>query len=1200
MQRLGGLFSSISSVISGTGRALASAARATTGFLLGSNVEPDDFQPSTMDREMQQQDRDDAGDIQQMDDSPEDLLDDFTPIDNAEFNDLLAAEEYQSIFDLRVQNTILSQRQAERLYDRVSSVSGQPVLTVTAQDSVDRSRTITGRYRDNFIALMTGEFTEMSGGGGISSDANYDVSNEELVDIQFENVATGKGSRPRRAQTSAAFYYVNETDLNLSMYQVFNRRQLNEATTFSRANPQPEHMCKSDRQISERLLQLEMKIKYDDFYNEQCVVFSLARLGVRPGLLNNIRLSLGGAKFLTKKTTPKICEIIGHPITIHSLGMDKTVKLDLRVRENKYGLKEKGKTLHLALFKNHTFVFERTPYSEFYIKHYGELREKEDGMEYNTIRGDQFEKRERSSTRTPQRINSLRLMQLLDRGGYFQKGDIPFVKAIKENDNTGEIYLTEESIEQECRLYTKPKRKELDKDVKIFFADCETIVTDKTGHKLLYIACCGMDDDFVKVFDITKYRYKNQEYLIMVDFFNYMTSNRRYDIICYFHNLKYDISVLSPYMQNIRSVCEKDRTYYSVHAMHYGSKIQLRDSYKMISSPLRDFGTIFNLPKKYCKMDIIAYEYYTFENVNEYADIKTYMDMLEYKVQRDFLQYISDDPIGLNEDLYEVIKKLEKERYTFLPSILYKKYLENDVICLKKGMLQFEKEMLASTISKDPETGMEEGLSIFNYLTIASVADAYYGLNGAYDGCCEMKGNLRDFVGRAVFGGRVLVNPKYSHQIIQGPNSDFDGVSLYPSAEDRMCRMKEYNMDKPMGCVKGLPKLLQPNQFHQWESFDQVFVEIKITKINKFQQLPLIAEKKALIDKDGTGILKPSMTTRYSNELPTQNLIVDKITLQDYIQFQGIEFDIIRGIYFNEGSNVSLGPLVQKICKERTRVRYVNPVMGDCLKLIANSGYGKLCIKKTYSEKKFVSQKRRNAFICDYFQVIQHFFRLNENQLCFQIDKFDDSYNRCHLGATVLSYSKRIMNEVFDIANRLGIPIFYQDTDSMHLRTKDIKPLSDEFRRIYGRELIGKDLGQFHDDFKLKGAKGDITAALTLIIGRKSYADLLESVDADGNLIQGGHFKLKGITEEGLHVKSKEMFKHLDLPLYGKVFEMYKHLATEKPVTFPMNPYNEDENKTKVGFDMKDLKVKTRMLFKRTVKFPKDQNKVEDLQDTYA
>ena len=64
------------------------------------------------------------------------------------------------------------------------------------------------------------------------------------------------------------------------------------------------------------------------------------------------------------------------------------------------------------------------------------------------------------------------------------------------------------------------------------------------------------------------------------------------------------------------------------------------------------------------------------------------------------------------------------------------------------------------------------------------------------------------------------------------------------------------------------------------------------------------------------------------------------------------------------------------------------------------------------------------------------------------------------------------MNEVMCLAEDMGIQIYYQDTDSIHIEHNKLELLSKEYRKIYNRELIGENImGCFHNDFdELKDA----------------------------------------------------------------------------------------------------------------------------------
>ena len=61
------------------------------------------------------------------------------------------------------------------------------------------------------------------------------------------------------------------------------------------------------------------------------------------------------------------------------------------------------------------------------------------------------------------------------------------------------------------------------------------------------------------------------------------------------------------------------------------------------------------------------------------------------------------------------------------------------------------------------------------------------------------------------------------------------------------------------------------------------------------------------------------------------------------------------------------------------------------------------------------------------------------------------------------------------LAEDIGALIYYTDTDSMHIEDrfvcgKNDSLLGQAFRGKYGRELIGKQLGQFHTDFEFGGS----------------------------------------------------------------------------------------------------------------------------------
>ena len=120
-------------------------------------------------------------------------------------------------------------------------------------------------------------------------------------------------------------------------------------------------------------------------------------------------------------------------------------------------------------------------------------------------------------------------------------------------------------------------------------------------------------------------------------------------------------------------------------------------------------------------------------------------------------------------------------------------------------------------------------------------------------------------------------------------------------------------------------------------------------------------------------------------------------------------------------------------------------------------------------------------------------------------------FNYVHCGVEILSMSKRIMNKVFSCADDVNVKIYYQDTDSIHLNYDDVPKIVERYQQKYNQELVGEYLGNFHVDFDMDGACGEIYAKESLFLGKKTYIDILESTDKDGNIINSEHIRMRGI-----------------------------------------------------------------------------------------
>jgi hypothetical protein len=252
----------------------------------------------------------------------------------------------------------------------------------------------------------------------------------------------------------------------------------------------------------------------------------------------------------------------------------------------------------------------------------------------------------------------------------------------------------------------------------------------------------------------------------------------------------------------------------------------------------------------------------------------------------------------------------------------------------------------------------------------------------------------------------------------------------------------------------------------------------------------------------------------FTNDMIDKIIKVDKITLEDLIEYQKIEFEVIRGYYFNDGHNDKINKVIEYIFSKRLELKKVKNPAELTYKLIMNNAYGKSIMKPIETEVKiFTDEKEFDVYIDRNYNWINNFntFGIDDDKYKVNvIKKLDEHFNICQVGVEILSMSKRIMNEVLCLAEEKEIKIYYQDTDSMHIEEQDIEPLSDAFTKKYNRELIGKNMGQFHSDFSLDGAS-DVYATKSIFLGKKSYIDELKGVSKTGEIITGYHIRMKGI-----------------------------------------------------------------------------------------
>lgn len=947
--------------------------------------------------------------------------------------------------------------------------------------------------------FITGVQTEV-----IFSDALIGFEIQEIEFLRF--IEKGQGGFLN--QDGAYFAYFNKSLINLKKYQILNE----------------------DEYETEK-----------NILDESCIIYALQILKKPEDKINNFKLAMNNGTHFAKKNFNILCSIIETSIKLYSYNKDNKIVCQ------KYGTYENF--IELAIFKNHYFIYDISNYSAFCIKNY------EKCIEYNNFENITRFKHNKPAFKKSKKISSLQLIKSMFDQGLFSDASYKLINNVEHHEikNTC-IPLTNVEKEQEEFIYKEP---ETEIYYCKYYADTETITNTQTlkNHQLLALGIVGEHSDNVKIWSIRETTAEK----ITLNFLDYMCKNYKGDeqlnIKCYFHNLKYDYSILLKHL-NISENCKKDSMLYFSKIYHkYNGKIYkivLADSYKLINIKLKDFNKTFNLDEDLNKKEAIAYNYYNNDNThidNKFDYIKDYIKYLKIEEHEIFYKALID-----NKNLFEY----NEEKQTFNAINYYKYYLKYDCLILKKGLKVLQTKLCKIT-----------GLDILNSFTISSFSNKYFSREGCFDNIYKCNGNFRQYLSHAVIGGRVNVLPSALKKIIDVELVDYDACSLYPSAIHRVC----VETGLPIGKAKRLQK--EDLNIESLNKFNYYVCTVKITKINKKQQMPFISHKIK-------GILK------YINELPEEGItcIIDKITLEDYIKFHEIDFEIIDGVFYNNGFNKNFGKSIEILYNERVKYKKLSKdgkneqekaegkVMETLLKLILNSAYGKTITRKSGTEKIIKTKgDETNKYILSNFNRIIDYTQINDRQIEININKVDNDYNLSIIGIIILSMSKRIMNEVMAVADQNKIKVYYQDTDSMHIEKAQIKDLELKYEQEYKKTLHGSDLGNFHSDFDLKGCiKGfEVYSSKSIFLGKKCYIDLLNGLNKNNEKITGYHVRLKGVTQAGLdHAAEKE-----------GIFNIFEKLMNGETVNFIMNPENS------VSFEYNKTGIFTRMQgkFIRAIKF---------------
>lgn len=794
--------------------------------------------------------------------------------------------------------------------------------------------------------------------------------------------------------------------------------------------------------------------------------------------------------------------------------------------------KEYDEVYNIAYFDEHYFINDETEYTSYSIKNYNEISNLKN-----------FNKMERLNVfRGAVFMNSFKMIETMFDYDLFT----PISFTNSSIMNTQYYSKIEESIkdlrydENNAKLVNEPKEQrrkteeEKEPILNVFF-DFETHTDNDKKEHTPYLCCAIING-------------KNKSFF-GEDCGLQLLKSLRFNCRLIAHNASYDFRFIIKYITRLEVIMKGTRMM-SAKGMFGKINIEIKCSYHLISMPLADFPKTFGIAD--IEKEVMPYSLYNCNNnVNKkYVDVGECLSHLNSQIEKN--KFIE------NCNKWECIQKgkIDIVKYSW-------KYCEIDCEVLKKGYNTF-KTWITEMIN----------LNIDEVLTTASLAHRYFINQGCYDDVYQFSGVPRMFLQKFVIGGRTMCSSN-KKSIRSGKVNDFDAVSLYPSAMSRLD-----------GFLKGKAKIIRELKYDSIKSYNGYFVEIVVKSVGIKRQFPLMS----YIDKNGVRI--------FSNEMIGKTLFVDKTTLEDLIQFQNIEFDIIRGYYFDEGFNSKIKQTISFLFNERNKMKKAGNKAEMIYKLLMNSGYGKSIMKPIEDDIKiFDNNHEKNVFIQRNYNWVKEFTTIgNEKTLVKSVKPLNDHFNIAQVGICILSMSKRIMNEVMCLAEDLNIDMFYQDTDSIHLYDKDIDNLSSQFRNKYNRELIGKNMGQFHSDFdgvvykdndgnivpdKKLGKKfyksvnmKEVYAIKSVFLGKKCYIDQLECIAEDGDKYIDYHIRMKGVPSSCVLYTSNKLS-------YANPVEMFMDMYKGKEISFDLTEGGKKDN-----FDMKkDYTITTKNKFERKLKF---------------
>ena len=862
-------------------------------------------------------------------------------------------------------------------------------------------------------------------------------------------------------------------------------------------------------QIYHSYLDSSNKVKKD--VEIPCLIHCLKLHGISSDLCNNILARIGHQKRFRRDMLGDLGKEFG--LHFHVKIVNNKGEIDNANQNNKgwYG-DSKGIEIRICEFLDHFFVDDVINCSSFAVKHWLEIKEIHNKDKDIDWMRKVVEYRNSSNHALGFKINnkkatcqSLKFVRELYQVGAFtminadsidvQKAKV-FQNEVKEEDAIARPY--------EARFETKlitPKHKNNSNDLQIYYADFETCKRNVDGNVIAYpfmLCASNIDGTWLKTYTGNT---------CADDFLDDLPQNA----LVYYHNLGFDGNFFKRYGHDV--MIQKGSKIMSMKCKKGGKNIQLRDSYSLLSKKLADFPKAFPnaFSESKFEKEVFPYDYYTYDRLFVDNELKDFDIDIE-----DAINYIKKD------DIEQFKSNMKNMNY---PSALEycEFYCKRDVDVLRIGFNAFAESTLQDPINMNIHNFISAPSLAYNYM----LEKVFYPNGKIY----QVGGILQRYLQKFVYGGRVMCanNRKYN---IKQKLSDFDACSLYPSAMRRAFT------------VEGIPEYYQnpyPNQEFNKHNlpeiltkafledqieptndriYSQFFVEIEIVDIGIERAFPLIVKRE---------------NNKQSNVNECVKMYVDMIMLQDLIEFQDITFKFIDGYVMKGNRDHRIRETIKELYDLRSEYKKTNNPMQEVIKLIMNSAYGKSIQKVIKTDLRYVDADKASFKLYDKYYQIHKAEQINDKKWIFELYKQkSNQFNNAIFGITVLSMSKRIMNEVMCLAEDLNIKIYYQDTDSMHIEYDRVDELDEAFTKKYNRKLIGSNMGNFHTDFEPKNAY----CIQHISLGKKMYLDVLEFEDDEIKHAKHtkNHIRMKGIPEQVIINHAHRYFNNDVIKLYEYIY----------------------------------------------------------------